>query len=76
MTSSLFLLVFACVALAVFVWWLLMLIDALRTPSSVWESAEQNQLLYVLLMALVGVVGTIVYVAVARPRLRAVDVNA
>lgn len=47
-----------------------MLVDALRVPQHVWKAAGQNQLIYVLLMVVVGVLGTIVYVAIARPQLR------
>lgn len=58
------------IGVALFVWWVLVLIEALRTPSSLWEAAGQNQIVYIVLMALLGVIGTIAYVAVARPRLR------
>lgn len=58
------------VALAIGLWWLLMLVDALRVPQHVWKAAGQSQLVYVLLMVVVGVLGTIVYVAIARPQLR------
>lgn len=64
--------VFALIAIALFGWWLAMLIDALRTPQGQWEVARQNQLVYVLMMIFLGVIGTIVYVLVARPQLRAV----
>jgi len=39
-------------------------------PDSNWAAADQNKLLYVLLMIFLGVIGTIVYVVVARPALR------
>ena len=58
------------IGLAVFLWWLRVLIEALRTPPSQWAAAGQNQLVYILLMAFLGIIGTIVYVAVARPQLR------
>ncbi|MCW2782214.1 MAG: hypothetical protein JWR35_2663 [Marmoricola sp.] len=60
----------AVVGVALFVWWLLVLIEALRTPMSQWEAGGQSQLLYVLLMVFLGVIGTILYIAVARPQLR------
>ena len=62
-------LVILVLALASFVWWLIMLIEALRIPSLTWQAADQNQVLYVLLMVFLGVIGTILYMAVARPRL-------
>lgn len=75
MASSLFLvvfLVFAVVGLALFVWWLLVLIEAVRIPSTTWKAAGQEQLIHILLMVFLGIIGTIVYVVVARPKLRAV----
>lgn len=72
MAVSLLLLIVAVVGLAVFVWWLLMLIDAVRIPSETWRAAGQEQLVHILLMVFLGVIGTIVYVVVARPKLRAV----
>ncbi len=59
------------VGIAGFVWWLLVLIEALRTPKTQWDAAGQNQLLYVLVMVFLGIIGTIAYVVVARPQLRA-----
>jgi hypothetical protein len=70
MDANLALFLLLLVALSIGAWWLLMLVDALRTPQSVWKAAGQSQLLYVLLMVLVGVLGTLVYVLVARPQLR------
>ena len=64
------LLCFLIPALAIFVWWLLMLIDALKIPGTTWDAAGQSQILYVVLMAVLGVIGTILYVFVARPKLR------
>jgi hypothetical protein len=72
MEIMLVLLVFAVVGLALFAWWLVMLIDAVRTPTATWQAAGQEQLLHILLMVFLGVIGTIVYVVVARPKLRAV----
>lgn len=70
MDASLLAAVFGIAVLAVFVWWLVALIEALKTPSSQWQAAGQSQILYVVLMVLLGVIGTILYVAVARPALR------
>lgn len=57
-------------ALALFVWWLVMLVDALRIPGATWQAVGQSQVLYVVLMAVLGVIGTILYVFIARPKLR------
>ena len=70
MDAGLLAVIVVVIGLALFVWWLLVLIEALRTPSSQWAAAGQNQLVYIVLMVLLGVIGTIVYVAVARPQLR------
>ena len=59
-------------SIAAFVWWLLMLIQALKVPDQAWDAAGQNKLVYVLLMVFLGVVGTLIYVLVARPELRRV----
>ncbi|MFJ2755694.1 hypothetical protein ACIO3S_08860 [Nocardioides sp. NPDC087217] len=59
------------VGLAVTVWWLLMLVQALRTPDSVWAAAGQSKILYVLLMIFLGWLGALLYVFIARPGLRA-----
>jgi len=56
--------------LALTVWWLVMLVQALRTPDSVWAAADQSKILYVLLMIFLGWLGALLYVVIARPRLR------
>ena len=70
MDAGLLAVIVVVIGLALFVWWLLVLIEALRTPTSQWAAAGQNQIIYIALMVLLGVIGTIVYVAVARPQLR------
>jgi hypothetical protein len=70
MDAGLLVAIVVVIGVALFVWWLLVLIEALRTPASRWEAAGQNQIVYIVLMALLGVIGTIVYIAVARPQLR------
>lgn len=75
MASSLvflvFLLVFAGFGVACFVWWLIMLIEALRVPGPQWEAAGHNQVLYVIGMICLGVIGTILYVLIPRKDLQA-----
>ncbi|WP_406032084.1 hypothetical protein OG801_26835 [Nocardioides sp. NBC_00163] len=56
--------------LALTVWWLVMLVQALRTPDSVWAAADQSKILYVLLIIFLGWLGALLYVIIARPRLR------
>jgi hypothetical protein len=69
--SLLFLLVLVVPFLAAFVWWLVMLIDALKIPDATWAAAGESKILYVLLMVFVGLIGTILYVVIPRPKLRA-----
>jgi hypothetical protein len=47
------------------------LIDIIRIPTDVWAGAKQSQGLWVLLVVLVPVLTPILYLFVARPRLRA-----
>jgi hypothetical protein len=65
----LFVILLAAASLALFVWWLLVLIQALRVPDHDWEAAGQSKILWVLVMVLLGVLGTILFVLIARPAL-------
>ncbi|QLQ10796.1 MAG: hypothetical protein HZY75_11020 [Nocardioidaceae bacterium] len=56
---------------AIFVYWLIVLIEALKIPASEWERTGQSQLIYVLAMFLLGIIGTLLYVLIARPKLKA-----
>jgi uncharacterized membrane protein len=67
---ALYLVIYLLVALPLFIWWLVCLIQALKVPDSSWAAADQNKLVYILLMVFLGVIGTIVYAVVARPALR------
>lgn len=69
MEASLFFGLFALVSLALFAWWLIVLIEALRAPDQAWVAAGQNKILWVLLMVFLGVLGTVLYVLIARPAL-------
>jgi hypothetical protein len=71
MATSVLVSILVVVGLALFVWWLVMLVEAVKTPKSQWDAAGQSLLVHVLLMLFLGVIGTIIYIAVARPRLRA-----
>lgn len=54
------------------IWWVLVLVEAVKVPDPAWAAAGQNKLLYVLLMVFLGVLGSLIYVLVARPALKAV----
>lgn len=60
---------FAVASVGLFVWWLLVLIQALRVPDHDWAAAGQSKILWVLVMVLLGILGTILYVLIARPAL-------
>ncbi|RJS45943.1 PLDc N-terminal domain-containing protein [Nocardioides cavernaquae] len=68
--AAVFVLVLLVLMLAFFVWWVLMLIDALKVSDATWSAAGESKILYVLLMVFLGVIGTILYVVIARPKLR------
>lgn len=63
-------LLFGLVALVMFVVWVWALIDALNKTDGEWAAAGQSKLLWILLIALLGALGAILYVAMARPALR------
>ena len=67
-----FFLFFAAISIGLFIVWVMMLIEALKTPTTTWDAAGQNQLLYVIGMFVVGIVGTLLYILIARPALRGV----
>lgn len=72
MDVALVLPIVALVCLIGAAFWLWMLVDALRRPAAEWEAAGQNQVVFVVVIAVLGVVGAIVYALVARPRLTAI----
>jgi len=62
-----FFLIFGVVALACFGIWLWMLIDAIKyTPS-----ADNQRLIWILVIVLTGIVGALIYMFVQRPKNRA-----
>lgn len=65
-----FFLVFVLVALASVVLWIWSLVDALGVSDHRWAAAGQNKLLWVLLIVLLGLLGSILYAAMVRPALR------
>ncbi|QCX28830.1 hypothetical protein [Nocardioides jishulii] len=58
-------------SIALGVWWLWMLIEALRVPGPRWTEAGHNQVLYVIGMFLIGWLGTLLYVLIPRKDLKA-----
>jgi hypothetical protein len=75
MAAALVLLIFVpliAVSVAATVWWVVVLVEAVKVPDQAWTAAGQDKLIFVLLMVFLGVIGTLVYVLVARPALRSV----
>ncbi len=61
------------VALAGFAFWIWTLVDCLRRPDQQWQTAGQNKILWAVLIAVLGVLGSILYVVIPRPALRRVS---
>ena len=62
------LMIFMVVPFAIFHIWAV--IDVLKTPTSVWEAADQNQLVWAIVVLALALVGPILYLVIARPQLR------
>ncbi len=58
-------------ALPLFVFHIWALIDVLRTPQSVWAAADQNQVLWGIVVLFLSLIGPILYLVIARPQLLA-----
>ncbi|KQW47511.1 hypothetical protein ASC77_13735 [Nocardioides sp. Root1257] len=61
---------FVLVALVGTVLWIWSLVDALRYDDRRWDAAGQSKLLWVLLIVLLGLLGSLLYVVMPRPALR------
>lgn len=57
--------------LPVVVFHLWALIDVLKTPTSAWVAAEQNEIVWAIVVLMLAFVGPILYVFMARPQLLA-----
>lgn len=69
MQASLFAVLLGVVALPLLIFHVWALIDVLRTPESTWTAAEQNQLVWTIVVLFLSLLGPILYLAIARPRL-------
>lgn len=47
------------------------IIDAAVRPNSAWQAADQSKLLWVVLMIVLGFIGTLVYFIAIRPNVKA-----
>lgn len=66
----LFFVFFLLLAVVGFAFWLWTLVDALRYSDATWKAAEQEKVLWVVLIAVLGVIGSLIYVFLPRPALR------
>ncbi|MET3963630.1 lysylphosphatidylglycerol synthetase-like protein (DUF2156 family) [Marmoricola sp. OAE513] len=58
--------IFGLFALGSIVLWLVFLIEAINMPDAQWTAAGQNKILHVVLMVVLGIIGTIIYFVTAR----------
>ncbi len=70
MEGNLFVLIALVIGLASLVLWVWALVDAVRRPTSEWDAAAQNQLLWVVVIVVTGAIGALIYLFVARPQLQ------
>lgn len=49
--------------------WIWSLVDALRIPDQRWSAAGENKILWVVLIVVLGILGSILYVLIPRKRL-------
>lgn len=60
---------FGLVGLALFIVWIMTLVDALRRPATEWERAGQNQLIWIGVIVFLHLLGALLYFLIARPAL-------
>jgi hypothetical protein len=68
-TGSLVVLAVVCIGAALWLW---SLVDALRVSDQTWNTAGQSKLMWVVVIILLGLLGSALYVAIARPALKRV----
>lgn len=64
--------IFGLLVVGSIAFWLVFLIEALNMPDAQWVAAGQNKVLHVVLMVVLGVVGTVIYFVTARGDLKRV----
>jgi Phospholipase_D-nuclease N-terminal len=63
-------LVFGAVGLVLTAIWIWSLVDALQVSDQRWVEAGQDKVLWVILIAILGILGSLLYVVIPRPALR------
>jgi len=69
MAIGVLLLVFVVFGIAGFAFWVWSLVDAIQRPDAEWELAGQSKLVWILALIFVGIIGSFIYLLVARPAL-------
>ncbi len=72
MAIGLFVLLIVGFGLAGFAFWVWSLVDAIQRPDADWEQAGQSKLVWILVLVFVGIIGSFIYLLVARPSLEEV----
>jgi uncharacterized protein HemY len=57
-------------AFLLFVFWIWSLIEVLRTPERTWRADDRRQVSWILVIVLLGWLGSLLYVVIARPSLK------
>ncbi|TIC87998.1 hypothetical protein E8D34_06815 [Nocardioides sp. GY 10113] len=70
MDILLLLLLFVLVGLAGTAFWIWSIVDAAKTADHAWDSAGQSKIVWIVLIAVLGAVASLVYVIWPRPALR------
>jgi hypothetical protein len=63
-------LAFLVVGLISFVLWIWSIVDAVRFSDEQWRRASQNKFLWIVLVVILGLLGSLLYVLVPRPTLK------
>ncbi len=73
MAFSVFGILVVGVFLAATALWIFTLVESLQIPDHTWQAAGQNKLLWVLLIVFLGFLGSILYMVIPRPSLKAIS---
>lgn len=65
-------LAFAVFGLAATVFWIWMLVDAIKAPDAAWDAVGQSKVLWIILAVFLGVIISLVHFFWLRPKLKAV----
>lgn len=55
------------------VFWVVALVDVVRTPDAVWQAIRNDKTPWIIVVAIAGWIGALIYWFVQRPKLKAVE---